>query len=111
MDAFWFSRLVDDPTYCQRWHERWTEARADTLATDRLLADITATAAYLDEAQARNFERWPVLGEWIDDLPHLNYPGWDERTTYADEVTYLEEWLVGRLDWVDEHAGELGEDP
>ena len=111
VDAFWFSRLVDDPAYCQRWHHRWTDVRADTLATDRLLADITETAAYLDEAQARNFERWPILGEYIDDLPHLNYPGWDERTTHADEVAYLEQWLVARLEWIDENAEDLGGGP
>jgi hypothetical protein len=109
VEAFWFSRLVDDPAYCERWRDRWVEVRADELATDRLLADITETAAYLDEAQARNFERWPILGEYIDELPHLNYPGWDDRTTYEDEVTYLEGWLEARLAWIDENAGDLGD--
>jgi len=99
---------VEDPAYCDRWAARWEEGRSDELTTDRLLSDIAETAALLDEAQARNFERWPILGEPIDELPHLNYPGWDDRPTYADEVAYLEDWLVARLDWIDEHAGELG---
>lgn len=83
VEAFWFSRLVDDPAYCERWRDRWVEVR--------------------------NFERWPILGDFIDELPHLNYPGWDDRTTYEDEVTYLEDWLAARLAWIDENAGELGD--
>ncbi len=109
--AAWFSRLVEDPAYVQAWATRWEEVRGDELATDRLLADIAATAALLDEAQARNFERWPILGESIDELPHLNYPGWAGRPTYADEVEYLEDWLVPRLSWIDEHLDELLENP
>ena len=107
VDAVWFSRLVEDPAYVQAWNDRWQELRGDELATDRLLDDIADTAALLEEAQARNFERWPVLGEYIDELPHLNYPGWADRPTYADEVAYLEDWLVPRLVWIDEHIEDL----
>ncbi len=108
VDAFWFSRLVQDPGYVDRFVLRWRELRDDELGTDRLLADIAQTAARLDEAQQRNFERWPILGAYIEELPHLNYPGWEQRPTWADEVEYLESWLERRLDWLDEHVEELG---
>jgi len=109
VDAYWFSRLVEDPSYVEAWTDRWHELRGDELATARLLADIADTAARLDEAQARNFTRWPILGEPIDELPHLNYPGWDDRPTYADEVAYLEDWLTRRLDWIDENVATLAD--
>ena len=107
VNAYWFSRLTEDPAYAQAWIDRWQEVRGNELSTDRLLADIAQTAATLDEAQQRNFERWPILGEYIGELPHLNYPGWDDRQTYADEVEYLESWLSERLIWIDEHIGAL----
>jgi len=108
VDAVWFSRLVEDPAYVARWAERWREVRAGVLATGLLLADIAETAAALDEAQERNFERWPILGEYIEELPHLNYPGWEERPTYIDEVEYLETWLNARLAWLDGQLEAVG---
>ncbi len=109
VDAFWFSRLVEDPAYVETFADRWREVRGEALATDRLLADIAETAATLEEAQQRNFERWPILGEPIDELPHLNYPGWADRPTYADEVAYLETWLTQRLTWIDGHVDDLAD--
>jgi hypothetical protein len=109
VDAVWFSRLVDDPAYVQAWTERWEYVREHELQDGRLLADITSTSSYLDEAAQRNFERWPILGEYIDELPHLNYPGWEERTAYWQEVDYLQTWLLDRMAWIDGHLGELGD--
>ena len=60
----------------------------------RCLTWIDATAADLEDAQARNFERWPILDE--DVWPNAFVGG-----TYAAEVDYLTEWLVDRLAWLD----------
>ena len=46
-----------DPNFVQAVIDRWTELRRDVLSEDRLMQDIDDTAAYLDEAQQRNFER------------------------------------------------------
>ena len=52
----------------------------------------------LEAAAARNFERWPVLGEyvWPNDF------GAVERTSYAEEVDYLKTWLLARAAWIDQ---------
>lgn len=104
---FWFDRMFEGDAFRQAWIDRWTAVRADVLATDRLVADVDATAALLEEAQQRNFARWPILGEVIEELPHLNPAGYDERDTYAKEVDYLRGWLVERLEWIDANLDQL----
>ena len=51
-------------------------------------------AASLNEAQARNFQRWPILGQAIN-------PNWYAGDTYADEVKWMKEWIAARLAWID----------
>jgi hypothetical protein len=51
-------------------------------------------AGSLNEAQARNFQRWPILGQAIN-------PNWYAGDTYADEVKWMKEWIVARLAWID----------
>ncbi|WP_420455328.1 CotH kinase family protein [Rubrivirga sp.] len=90
----WLSRVVESDTFQARARERWAELRRGPFATDSLLAWIDATAAQLDEAQARNFERWPVLDR--DVWPNAFVGG-----SYPAEVGHLKEWLVDRLGWLD----------
>ncbi len=51
----------------------------------------------LSEAQIREFNKWPVLGQyvWRETL------GYEDRTTYQKEVDYLKEFLKKRWDWMD----------
>jgi hypothetical protein len=50
---------------------------------------------YFDEAQQRNYERWPILGEYV--WPNYNWYGND----YTDEVAFFETWLFNRIGWID----------
>jgi hypothetical protein len=104
----WWARLEQDPAYQARWEDRWRELRAGPLTTERLLADIDETATLLDEAQARNYERWPVLGTsvWITSGSPREAPGWDERDSWEKEVAWMRDWLEARLEWID---GEVPE--
>ena len=65
---------------------------------EALLADSDATALLLEDAAERNFERWPVLGEyvWPNDF------GAEDRSTYAEEVDDLRDWLTDRAAWIDQ---------
>jgi hypothetical protein len=91
----WLSRVVESDGFQARARARWAELRRGPFATDSLAAWLDATTARLDEAQARNFERWPVLDE--DVWPNAHVGG-----SYAAEVAYLDEWLRERLAWLDE---------
>jgi CotH kinase protein/Chitobiase/beta-hexosaminidase C-terminal domain/Fn3 associated len=90
----WFRRLFEDPDFGQKYVDRWTELRATAFAVSNLLGRVDAIAAVLQEAQARNFERWPILGSAIN-------PNWFAGDTYADEVKWMREWIEKRLAWID----------
>jgi hypothetical protein len=90
----WFRRLFEDPDFSQKYVDRWTELRATAFGASNLLGRVDALAALLQEAQARNFERWPILGSAIN-------PNWFAGDTYAEEVNWMKEWIAKRLAWID----------
>lgn len=90
----WYRRLFEDPDFAQRYVDRWTELRATVLATSNVLARVDAMAALLQEAQARNFEKWPILGVAVS-------PNWYVGDTYAEEVGWMKEWIANRLAWIE----------
>jgi hypothetical protein len=89
----WFRRLFDDPDFGQRYVDRWAVLRANVLATSNLLGRADALASLLKEPAARNFERWPILGQTINTEPFAG-------KTYDEEVAYLKTWVSNRLAWV-----------
>jgi hypothetical protein len=55
---------------------------------------IDSLASVLEESQQRNFQRWPILGNYV--WPN-NFVG----NTYAEEIDYLKTWITTRLNWID----------
>jgi hypothetical protein len=90
----WFRRLFEDPDFAQSYVDRWAELRTNVLLTARVLGRVDQLAASLQEAQARNFKRWPIMGEDIA-------PNYFVGTNYAHEVTWMKEWMAKRLSWID----------
>lgn len=90
----WFRRLFEDPDFGQRYVDRWSEWRATTFSSSNVLGRIDRMAAELNEAQVRNFERWPILGVTVS-------PNWFVGDTYADEVKWMRDWTSNRLDWIE----------
>jgi hypothetical protein len=91
----WFRRLFEDPDFTQRWVDRWGELRANQFATVKILARIDELAAQLSEAQARNFQRWPVLGRSI-------WPNAFVGRSFEEEISFLKRWIQQRMEWMDE---------
>ncbi|MBN2312276.1 MAG: CotH kinase family protein [Sedimentisphaerales bacterium] len=101
----WWRRLFEDPAFCLRYADRWFALRRNLFATERLLGDIDETAALLDEAQVRNFERWRILGSYV-------WPNWFIADTYDEEINWMKGWLEDRLTWMDSQiATEFGSPP
>ena len=67
---------------------------------DALLAFIDRRAIEMSQAQARNFERWPILDEWIFHNVPMPAPN-----TYEAEVAYMKRFLVNRIAWLDSQFG------
>jgi hypothetical protein len=57
---------------------------------------VDAESARLQQAAARNYSRWPILGEVV--LGNPDPP----PDTYESEVALLKEWLRGRGRWMDD---------
>ena len=97
----WWERLLEDPAFRAQVATRWAELRGDELSDAALGDDIDSWELQLEGAAVRNFERWPVLGEYV----WPNDEGSEDRGSYAEEVAYLRAWVLDRAAWMD---GELG---
>lgn len=93
VNPFWWHQLMRDTTFCFAMADRWDELNNATLSTWRLNEMIDSLAAELEFAQERNFQRWPVLGNYI--WPN-NFVG----STYAEEIAYLKDWIRQRVVWL-----------
>src|ERR1043166_1960149 len=90
----WFRRLFEDPDFAQQYVDRWGELRTNQFAIARIHARIDELAALLDEAQARNFRRWRILGRFV-------WPNTFVGATFREEVDWMKDWIQKRIEWVD----------
>ena len=90
----WYSRLFEDPDFENRYSNRWWELRTGPFSTEHLINMIQNYAELLDEAQKRNFERWPVLGQYV-------WPNHFIGNTYEEEIDFLVDWVEKRMQWID----------
>lgn len=91
---FWWDRLLEDENFRNQMSCRWDELRSGVWQTQTILDFIDSQATLLDETQARNFNRWPVIGSYVWPNPFVG-------RTYHDEIDYLKRWTTSRLDWMD----------
>jgi subtilisin-like proprotein convertase family protein len=91
----WFSRLMEDQQFVTDLKCRWNTLRQGILNSSTINSQIDAQASYINEAQARNFTRWPVIGTNIFSSPSP-YP-----TSWQEEVNNLKNWVTNRGIWID----------
>jgi len=93
-----WSKLWRTPAFKQHLANTWFSYRNGPLKTERLYAFVDSLTVYLDEAQARNFTRWPILGKII----WRSTPGAQNRNSYKKEVDYMKEYVLEHAEWMDE---------
>lgn len=93
---FWWKRLLEDPAFADALRCRWEQLRDGPLADQAISDFIASEAEELAEAQVRNFERWPILGEYVEWNPFIGQ-------TYEEELAYLEDWIGERSLWLDDN--------
>jgi hypothetical protein len=93
---FWWKRLLEDPAFNDALRCRWEQLRDGPLADQAIAEFIAAKAEELADAQVRNFERWPILGEYVE---------WNAFVgqTYEEELAYLVDWIGDRSLWLDDN--------
>ena len=94
---WWWKRLMKDPGFLANVKSRWGQVRGDQLSDQNIMAMVDSLTSLLEQAQQRNFQRWDILGREI-------WPNYYVGDSYADEISYLKNWTLERLHWLD---GEL----
>jgi CotH kinase protein/Chitobiase/beta-hexosaminidase C-terminal domain len=93
-EVSWYRRLSQDPDFMQRLIDRWAELRRGVFDPDSILKRVDELAQQLREAQARNYRRWPILGQDV-------HPNWYIGDSYEDEVNWMKKWIRERVAWID----------
>jgi len=93
-DYPWWPRMFQDPEFQQEYIDRWTQIRRTALTTANLLADVDATNELLRESQARNFQKWRILGRRV-------WPNWYIAPTHQAEIDWMKDWIDRRVTWFD----------
>jgi len=101
---FWWYRIWDDETFRDAFYQRWQELRQSIFSEEYIISMIDSAIAVIAEAQVRNFQRWPILDQYV--WPNAYVGG-----TYENEIDYLTDWITARLDWMDEQAMRADDDP
>ena len=91
---FWWEKLQQDPVYAHGLRCRWEELRQGPLHTDNINSFIDSVANYIEEARIRNFQRWPIIGVYV------NWNGFVGQT-YQEDLNYLKTYMENRSVWID----------
>jgi hypothetical protein len=91
---FWWEKLLQSPSYRNGLRCRWEELRQGSLHTDSVNYWIDSMVTYLTEARIRNFQKWPIIGVYVN---------WNAfvGATYEQDVNYLKNYIQQRSQWMD----------
>jgi hypothetical protein len=92
--APWFSRMFEDPAFAARVRTRWQQLRADG-TINSVFATMDRRAAFYNQMQVSNFQRWPILDTVIPLIRPVTGP-------YPVQVREAKAWLLLRRDWMDQ---------
>ena len=78
--------------------ELWDEARQGGLTEEYMTAYIDSLEADLQQSQQLNFQRWPIMNQWV----HQNPRTWG---SYKAEVQNVRRFMKERIQWMDRKLG------
>ncbi len=91
---FWWEKLMQDPGYANGLRCRWEELRQGPLKTSTIHAYIDSVSNYLTEARGRNFQKWPIIGVYV------NWNGFVGQT-YQEDLDFFKNYIAQRALWID----------
>ncbi len=97
----WWNRMMEDMSYRSVFISRWKVLRKQAFNTDSVMFFLDSTIESLGTAIDRNFNKWPVIGEYV-------WPNYFIGNSYEEEVEYLKTWLTERMDWIDANIMSTG---
>jgi hypothetical protein len=93
-NPFWWDKLLRDPTYVNNLKKRWVALRKKELSNQRVAFVVDSLTNVIAEAKDRNYQRWPILGQWI-------WPNYYVGYSFASEVDWMKNWITDRLSYLD----------
>jgi len=91
---FWWNKLLQQELFTNTLKCRWEELRAGPYHLDSLFTFIDEKALLVGSAAERNFQRWPILNDYV-------WPNAVVTGSYAGEIEYLKNFLIDRMEWMD----------
>ncbi len=92
----WFVKLLQDPNFQNQFRCRWNSLRQNILSSTNLNAYIDDNALYLNQAQARHYQKWEHLGVSTG-TPEVG----PDPATFPDQIQSFKNWIALRLNWLD----------
>ena len=89
----WYNQMFFDPAFKKAVVDRWNELYP-TLLT-QVPAFLDRQRALMAGAEARNFDRWQILGVKV-------WPNYYYFPTYEEEYAFLKEFYEARLAWLND---------
>ena len=89
----WYNQMFFDPAFKKAVVDRWNELYP-TLLT-QVPAFLDRQHALMAGAEARNFDRWKILGVKV-------WPNYYFFPTYEEEYAFLKEFYEARLAWLND---------
>jgi len=94
-NPFWWNKMLNDSVFTNILACRWTELRSSIFESSLLQSKVDSMANILDQAQQRNFQRWPIWGTWVWPNP------WPLSNSYTEEIARIKDWMTNRTSWMD----------
>lgn len=91
---YWWCIIWSDQSFRWSVQQRWNSLRNNFLSNASVNSLIDSLQSHIGIAADRNFERWPTLGQYV-------WPNYYIGQTYQDEIDYLRNWIITRMEWMD----------
>lgn len=92
--AFWLDKILTIPAVQEQMACRWHDLRNSVLSDAALISRIDSMRFELGVAVDQNFEEYDILGSYV-------WPNSFIGVSYNAEVAFLKNWLLQRVDWMD----------
>lgn len=94
----WMVRFLQDENFANALNTRYFELRKSFLSTQYLNSYIDSVQNLVNEAQARHYSRWRILGISAG-APEVD----SQPDSYAGVVYKFRNWIQTRLNWLDKN--------
>ena len=92
---FWWEKLMQNIYFKKALKNRWKVLRQSVFSKGAIEKMIDLHTSELSVAAENNFDKWQLLGQ------KEVWPNYYIGNTHQDEMDYLEQWLLKRVQWLD----------